>query len=105
MFSSLQKSIIIKCWEKGGSCGRAAIEENSGRSQSQAKKENYKKIVTTSIERLIERGILIGYGIKTKDKLFINKIKLTALGRREASKILKLKQPALPLRRTRHASS
>ena len=105
MFSSLQKSIIIKCWEKRGICGRAAIEDNFSGKTSQAKMGNYKKIITVSIERLIERGILTGYGIKTKDKLFINKIKLTPLGRRQAAAILKRKQLALPLPITRHASS
>lgn len=82
-----------------------AAEEGLASIRSRAKKENYKNIVTVSLERLIERGILIGYGIKTKDKLFINKIKLTPLGRKEAGIILRLKQPALPLSRKRHAAS
>lgn len=101
MFSSIQQYILLQCWQRGGLCSRRLLDSDYQASRSRAKAVNYKKIVTVSLERLIERGILVGYGIKTKDKLFINKIKLTPLGRKQASAILKLKQPALPLRATR----
>ncbi|MEK7139080.1 MAG: hypothetical protein AAB817_00070 [Patescibacteria group bacterium] len=40
--------------------------------------------VTKSIERLITRGLVVGYGEKTAERLFITSIKITPAGRRLA---------------------
>lgn len=40
--------------------------------------------ITVSLERLIDRGFLIGYGRRTPKKWFIEEVKLTPLGRRTA---------------------
>jgi hypothetical protein len=40
------------------------------------------KIITKSIERLIEKGLLIGFGEKTQHKLFLTQIKFTAKGKK-----------------------
>jgi len=67
----------------------------------QTKKAPNKKIrsniITKSIERLIDKGLLIGFGEKTQYKLFINQIKLTASGKKTA-KTLFGQQSKLPLR-------
>ncbi|MDP1709449.1 MAG: hypothetical protein Q8L21_00995, partial [Candidatus Komeilibacteria bacterium] len=71
---------------------------------SHAQSENYKKIVTQSIERLIERGMAVGYGLKTREKLFIEKVKLTASGKRAVSEFRAARQTRLPLTK-KHASN
>ena len=99
MLSNLQKFILEECLEQGGTLSRRLIDKKYEPSKSSAKAENFKKVITQSIERLIDRGFVVGYGIKTKEKLFITKIRLTALGRRAAKQARQLKQKKLPLKR------
>jgi len=101
MLSKLQQFILETCLENGGVLSRSIIDKNHSQSTSRAQKEHYKKIITQSIERLIDRGLLVGYGMKTKEKLFITKIRLTPQGKREISLIRKSKQKKLPLRKGR----
>ncbi|MBI2984367.1 MAG: hypothetical protein HYY50_01965 [Candidatus Kerfeldbacteria bacterium] len=44
--------------------------------------------VTKSLERLIDRGLMIGYGRRTPKKWFIDEVALTPLGRGTARKLL-----------------
>jgi hypothetical protein len=99
MLSKLQQFILEECVEQGGSCSRSIIDRNYDQSTSKGKKEHFKKITTQSIERLIDRGILVGYGMKTREKLFITKIRLTSVGRREVASLHKSKQRKLPLKK------
>lgn len=52
-------------------------------------------IITKSIERLIDNGLLVGFGEKTQHKLFIQQIKLTSVGKKNAQALLG-KQTQLP---------
>lgn len=52
--------------------------------------------ITVSLERLIDRGLLIGFGRRTPKKWFIEEVKLTPLGRRTARATYG-KQQQLPL--------
>lgn len=45
-------------------------------------------VVTKSLESLIDRGLLVGYGRRTPKKWFIDEIKLTPRGRRIARALL-----------------
>ena len=54
-------------------------------------------IITKSIERLIDKGLLIGFAEKTQHKLFITQIKLTSRGKKEAQ-LLFGQQSELPFR-------
>ena len=99
MLSYIQQFIIEECMDQSGNCSRVLIDKNYKSSKSIAKQENFRKIITQSIERLIDRGLLVGYGMKTKEKLFITKIRLTSIGKREALEIRKHKQKRLPLKK------
>ena len=57
----------------------------------------YEKGLLATIQELPE-------GNKTKEKLFITKIRLTTQGKREISKIRKSKQRKLPLKKKRTSS-
>jgi len=59
--------------------------------------EIFTKIITKSLERLIDKGLLVGYGERTQFKWFIKEIELTAAGRRLAKKLLG-EQQKLPLK-------
>jgi len=54
--------------------------------------------ITVSLERLIERGLMIGFGRRTPAKWFIEEVKLTPLGRRVARASLG-QQQRLPFKR------
>lgn len=54
-------------------------------------------IITKSIERLIDKGFLIGFGEKTQYKLFITQVKLTTRGKKAAQNLFG-QQVSLPLR-------
>jgi hypothetical protein len=59
--------------------------------------------ITKSIERLIDRELVIGYGVRTPHKWYIHEVKLTAKGRREAKR-LRGEQQALPFRKARKSA-
>lgn len=99
MLSHLQQYILEECALRGGGISRRLLHSNYQASRSRSRADNYKKIITQSIERLIERGFLVGYGRKTREKLFIDKIRLTAAGRPALAKLRQRQQPRLPLRR------
>ncbi|MFH1610618.1 MAG: hypothetical protein ABIA91_01895 [Patescibacteria group bacterium] len=50
--------------------------------------KNKTKIITKSIERLIDKELLVGFGERTKYKWFIKDIKITKFGKKEAKKLL-----------------
>lgn len=54
-------------------------------------------IITKSLERLIDKELLTGFGVRTPHKWFIKEIKLTAKGR-QIAKSLFGKQQVLPLK-------
>lgn len=106
MLSHLQQYILDECALRGGGISRRLLDSNYESSRSRSREENYKKIITQSVERLIERGLLVGYGRKTREKLFIDKIRLTAAGRLVLAKLRQRQQPHLPLhRQTKNAPS
>jgi len=88
--------------EGRGSISRTVIDKNHGQSSSTSQQEHYKQVVTTSIERLIDRGFLIGYCTKTREKLFITKIKLTPAGKKAALAHRLTQQQKLPYVRNKN---
>jgi hypothetical protein len=58
-------------------------------SQNNAPKgEDKVKIITKSLERLIDKGLMVGFGERTKYKWYIKEVRLTASGRRLAKKMM-----------------
>lgn len=52
--------------------------------------------ITASLERLIDKGLMIGFGRRTPEKWFIDNVRLTPLGRKTAKQLLGTQQK-LPL--------
>ena len=61
------------------------------------KRDDQINIITKSLERLIDRGYLVGYGTRTPKKWFVKEIKLTMMGRRAAKRLMG-EQQILPLK-------
>ena len=86
--SSLQKFILIKCYnsrsKRVNRIGFLAFYGKSGK----AKAELRTKIITGSIESLIDKELLVGFGTRTSQKWFIGEVGLTIKGKRLAKKLL-----------------
>ena len=86
--SGLQKYILKTCY----GLKRAAVKGRFWKFYQSAKiipsKTEQVKIISRSIDRLINKGYLVGYGEKTRSKWYIAEIRLTALGSRLAKKLL-----------------
>ncbi|RJO59598.1 hypothetical protein C4546_01370 [Candidatus Parcubacteria bacterium] len=52
------------------------------------KPEDQQNAITKSLERIIDRGFLIGYGRRTPKKWYIESVKLTPKGKRLAKSLL-----------------
>lgn len=54
--------------------------------------------ITKSVESLIDKGLLVGYGVRTPKKWYIEEVRLMQKGRKLARKLLG-EQQQLPLNR------
>ena len=99
--SGLQRYILNACFQ-----GQGTAKRSSGRISREplhgfydAKEYTRKEIVnmvTKALERLIDRGLLTGIGVRTPKKWYIKEVRLTPAGRRIAKK-LQGEQLRLPL--------
>lgn len=94
--SSLQKYILRECYGTRGVYGRGRLVSFYTKLKPAPKKEDQQNTITKSLERLIDKELMIGYGRRTPHKWFIDQIKLTPKGRRTARKLLG-EQQVLPL--------
>jgi len=86
--SPLQMFILIKCYNsKGFRVNRIGFHAYY-RDRGKAKAEMRTKIITGSIESLIDRELMTGYGVRTPHKWFIREVSLTDKGRQAARKLL-----------------
>lgn len=96
--SPLQRFILLECLD--GARRRVARTTFTSFYRKQSKPPSAKdqqNIVTKSLERLIDKGLLIGYGRRTPEKWFIEDVRLTPKGRKEATRLLG-EQQRLPLK-------
>ena len=83
--SRLQRYIILTVWESAKpKISRQHFYQFYTKLKKAPAKELQANIITTSIERLIDRGLLIGFGSKTQHKLFIDSVKLSPQGKKFA---------------------
>jgi hypothetical protein len=87
--SGLQKYIILECLNaKNGRIFRGSLANFYSQVKKPPKKELLVKIITKSIERLIHRDLIVGFGEITSERQFIKEIKLTNKGRALARRLL-----------------
>jgi len=96
--SKLQKYILIQCYHyKGDRMHRDRLIKFYGKVQKSPKSEIQTKIISRSLESLMDKELMVGYGMRTPHKWFIKEIRLTIKGKNEAKKLLR-EQMALPLK-------
>lgn len=100
-FSALQKYILLNCYHRRGRFDRRRLADFYANKKSRPSDKMIVKVITKSIDRLIGRGYLAGFGEKTEHKWFIREIKLTAQGKKSARKLLG-EQGKLPFKRVKN---
>jgi hypothetical protein len=84
--SALQKYILKTCHGEGKALVKGKFEKFYVAQKIVPGKDEQIKIISRSIDRLINKGLLVGYGEKTRARWFIKEIELTATGKRLARK-------------------
>jgi len=99
--SDLQKYIIKKSYESGKArTNRISLVKFYINQKNSPAVNLQTKIITQSIERLIDRGLMVGFGERTRCKWFIKEVKLTSAGQKLAKK-LQGEQIELPFRKVK----
>lgn len=93
---SLQRTILLEAAAAKPRLHRRLLEEEYRFSHPQATSREVVESVTKAVERLVARGLAVGYGYKTQHKLFLTSVRLTPAGRRLA-KSFGVRQQTLPL--------
>jgi len=89
MLSPLQKYILLVCLNaKDFKINRAKLSTFYDNQKKKPQEKLMTKIITQSLERLINKELMIGYGMRTPHKWFIREIKLTRKGKEAAQKLL-----------------
>ncbi|MFA6198517.1 MAG: hypothetical protein WC734_05215 [Patescibacteria group bacterium] len=100
-FSSLQRYILREAYmSRQKQFSRRGMAKFYQYHKPMPSAKDQQNIITKSIERLIDKGYLIGYGRRTPQKWFIDSIALTAPGRKAGKKFMG-EQQALPLRNSK----
>ena len=94
--SHLQKYILLSLVGSRGNCQRSQLMRFYDKQKNPPKKEDQQRIMTKSLERLIDKGLMVGYGRRTPEKWFIDEIKLTSKGKKEVKKLYG-QQQVLPI--------
>lgn len=95
--SGLQRFALVECYDRRKArLPRKAVHAFYKSMPKQPK--DIQDVVTKSLERMIDKGLLVGFGRRTPKKWFIEEIRLTPTGRRLARRLLG-EQLSLPLNR------
>ena len=96
-FSHLQKFILLQNFDHKGKLERKVLLNFYNSYKKKPSREVMINSITSSLERLIKKGLIVGFGEITKEKIYIQKILLTRQGRLAAKKLLG-EQKHLPLK-------
>lgn len=94
--SRLQKAILRSCYPLRGKVARERFHRL--REAEATRAIDVVDAITKALERMIARGLLVGHGVRTKEKWFIKEVRLTPEGRRVA-RALAGTQQSLPLKK------
>ena len=102
--SPLQKYILRNCYlTPPRAVGRSGFTRFYDQQKQKPKASDLVNIITKSLEALIDRGFMTGYGVRTPQKWYIKEVKLTPQGRKQARKLLG-EQQVLPFKLSKRNS-
>lgn len=101
--STLQIYILRKCYEKRGQIPKKILfdfyhpshKASDGKSKKKPSRDDQLNIITKSVDRLIKKELLVGFGRKTAYKWFVEKVRLTPKGRKITKELIKKRQAKL----------
>lgn len=103
--SALQKYILKQCLQtKDRIISKGTLERFYNGKPSAPKQKDAINIITKSVDRLIKKELVTGYGVKTPHKWFIKQVKLTAKGAKVARSLFGVQQK-LPFKAQKHKST
>lgn len=85
--SPLQKFLLKECLDSAVT-KRSAFKKFYSKNTKAPKVNDQQNAITKSLERLIDRGYMVGLGRRTPKKWYIVEVKLTAKGRRKGRTLL-----------------
>lgn len=81
--SSLQKFILLQGSLTGfGATSKKSLLKYYDKKSNKPDSKDAKNIISKSVDRLIGKGLIVGFGYKTAEKMFISSIKLTPQGKK-----------------------
>ncbi|MDX9893153.1 MAG: hypothetical protein RB292_01925 [Patescibacteria group bacterium] len=97
--SALQKYILKQAYQtKDKTISKLGLEKFYSNAKTKPKPKDLANIITKSVERLIKKELVIGYGWRTACKWFIDKARLTPQGNKVARELFGI-QPPLPFKK------
>lgn len=93
--SSLQRYILNNCFGVRGKVGRVVF--GTFYEDKKVRPKDTTDAITKTLERLIDKGLMVGYGVRTPKKWYIKEVRLTPLGRKVTKRLLG-EQQRLPLK-------
>ena len=97
--SKLQKFILMKCFEKKNNTElKTTFHDYYPAKEISKNKIAVQVALQNSIENLVKKDLVVAIGHKTVKKWYVNKVRLTAKGKRQANKLIKDKQRKLPIK-------
>ena len=92
--SGLQRYILGECFGTRGKVARRVFDKfYEGKD---IRRKEMVGTITKTLERMIDKGLMVGLGVRTPKKWYIQEVRLTPLGRRVA-KQMQGEQQRLPL--------
>jgi len=96
--SALQKYILKQCLQtKDKIISKSVLEKFYSNAKSKPSPKDVINTITKSVERLIKKELVTGYGAKTSHKWFIRQVRLTPKGVKVARTLFGVQQK-LPLK-------
>lgn len=95
--SALQKFILTECYEKKGRTKKKVLLAFYHKQKDKPSEKDQVDTVTKSVESLIDKGLMVGYGVRTPRRWYIEEVRLMPKGRKIARKLLG-EQQKLPLK-------
>jgi len=96
--SALQKFILTASYARKGRVTKQTFLNFYHKQKEKSSAKDQVDTVTKSVERLIDKGFMVGYGVRTPKKWYIEEVRLMPSGRKVARKLLG-EQQVLPLGR------
>ena len=97
--SKLQKYILTECYgRKNAKVPKFVLYKYYPDKEVKDNRLGVQVGVQGSIENLVSKSLVMAYGHKTANKFYINKVRLTAKGRKVAKGLIKKRQRKLPIK-------